>query len=580
MATELKLPDVGENVDKATVVRVLVGEGDSLDKTTSVLEIETDKATLEVPAGVNGRVVAVKVKEGDQVNVGQVVMMIDTDGTAAQPAAPNNDKPAESKAAPAPEPKAAPEPAPQEAAPQAAAEDGNTGAVENRELKLPDVGENVAQATVVRVMVGPGDPVEKGQAVLEIETDKASLEVPSDVEGRVVSVSVKEGDKVAVGQTIMVIAASAGGARRRPAPVAQPADQATDQPMSSTQAAPARGSAAVEAPSPDAAPAGGEAPATPLRSAPAVGYGRDLPSQPVPAAPSVRRLAREIGVDIREVKGTGPGGRISIDDVKAHAKQRAGEAKRSTGGAGLPPAPKLPDFASWGEIERQPLSGIRKVISERLGYAWVAIPHVHQHDKADITDLEAFRQEVNRRAGKDQAKLTMTAILLKLSAMLLRRYPVFNASYDPDAQELILKKYVHIGIAVDTPRGLVVPVIRDVDKKTARELAAEVDAAGKRARDGKLTPDEMKGGTFTISNLGGIGGTSFNPIINHPEVAILGVARSQTELVLRDGRPVERLMLPLCVAYDHRVIDGADGARFISDMTRALANPYNLLLDF
>jgi pyruvate dehydrogenase E2 component (dihydrolipoamide acetyltransferase) len=457
------------------------------------------------------------------------------------------------------------------------------------EFKLPEVGENIEKASVVSVMVAVGDFVQKGQSVLEIETDKATLEVPSGVEGRVTAIAVGPGDPVRIGQAILTV--DADGKAPAPAPIVPP-DPAPIRPEPVVAAAMASAVAAtpvVSVPSALSAsldPSAPSAPSNPsatVPSAPAPAMA-PLPGLSVAAAPSVRRLAREIGVAIGEVEGTGPGGRISDEDVKAHAKSRAAAVAvaAGTGAAAGPLAPPepLPDFAKWGEIERQPMSNIRKVISRRLGYAWAAIPHVHQHDKADVTELEAFRREANAHAPKGSAKLTMTAILLKLSAILLRRYPQFNATYDAASQELILKHYVHIGVAVDAPRGLVVPVLRDVDKKSARELAAELEATSAKARDGKLTLEEMRGGTFTISNLGGIGGTSFNPIINWPEVAILGVSRARKELALIDGQPAERLMLPLCVAYDHRVIDGADGARFVAGLTGALANPYRLLVDF
>jgi pyruvate dehydrogenase E2 component (dihydrolipoamide acetyltransferase) len=439
------------------------------------------------------------------------------------------------------------------------------------ELKLPEVGENIEKASIVRVLVAEGDTVEKNQGVLEIETDKATVEVPANVGGKIISIKVKAGEDVRVGQVVLTIDGVAGdGATAKPA-AKEPAKPAAAASAKTTTIAPAAPKAATPpAPSPQPAPA------TRLPGA------RPLTDRPVPAAPSVRRLAREIGVFIAEVQGSGPGGRITMDDVKAHAKRQA-DAARAGGGAAGPAAPPMPDFAQWGEIERQPMTNIRKVIAERMSYAWLTVAHVHQHDKADVTELEQIRKQSNARAekaGGDAPKLTMTAILIKVVASLLKRYPQFNASLDAGKQELVVKKYFNIGVAVDTPRGLVVPVIRDADHKSVVELAGELGAAAARARDGKMTLDDMKGGTFTISNLGGIGGTSFNPIVNWPEVAILGVARTQKELVLEGGKPVERLMMPLCLAYDHRVIDGADGARFIADLSRILSNPHELLFDF
>ena len=303
--------------------------------------------------------------------------------------------------------------------------------------------------------------------------------------------------------------------------------------------------------------------------------------KPVPAAPSVRRLAREIGIDIAQVQGSGPGGRISGDDVKAFSRQLHTESEAPAAPAGSPPvpSPSLPDFSQWGETERQPMSKVRRITAERLSYSWSTIPHVTQFDRADITDLEGWRKQYGKKAEAAGGKLTPTAIILKVAAAALKIFPQFNASVDMAAGEVIYKKYCHIGVAVDTDRGLLVPVVRDVDQKNIIELAVELTQIAQRARERKLAPEDMQGGCFTISNLGGIGGTGFAPIINPPEVAILGVARGAHEPVFADGEFTPRMMLPLSLSYDHRLIDGADGARFLRWLAQALENPFLIALE-
>ncbi len=468
------------------------------------------------------------------------------------------------------------------------------------EIKLPNVGENVASAKIVRVLVHEGDAVKKEQPVVEIETEKATLEVPSESDGTVGRILVHEGDEIQVGQTIMTLDGGAGGAatedkgKVEPAPAAAAASPAAKEAQAEAEQV---GTGPEKPRDPAEAAAAGEAErqrddehkaqvAQP--EATAKFEAASAPSSPddrplAPASPSVRRFAREIGIEISQVEGTGSYGRITAEDVKAYARRAAsgqGPAAPARPAAGGGPAPQpLPDFAKWGEVEAQDLSNIRRVIAQRLSYSWQTVAHVHHQDVADITQLEALRQQRNEQAGKDGVKLTVTAVALKVLARALSKYPAMNSSIDMASGKLILKRYIHIGVAVDTPRGLLVPVIRDVDKKSILDLAAELTAVSKKARDGKLGPDEMKGGTFTITNLGGIGGTQFNPIVNWPEVGILGLSRARKEYVMHEGRPQWRLMLPLCLGYDHRVIDGADGARFARDVAAALSNPLNLLLE-
>ena len=472
------------------------------------------------------------------------------------------------------------------------------------EFKLPELGENVEKGDVVRVLVSAGDTIGVDQPVLELETDKATIEVPSTLAGKIADVKVKAGDKVTVGQVVLVVepqgAAAAAPAQPSPAPAPAKAPAAPHDPAASderqkmaTAAATTEGesTAPVAAPAkPQAKPAevvdisAGRA-AQPSRASDAPGAapaanvaarqsaGLEL-APPVPAAPSVRRFARELGIDIGAVPGTGPGGRIGPDDVKQHVRTIvSGPAGRALGASAMP----LPDFSKWGEVEVKPMSNIRRKTAEQLSVAWQA-PHVTQHDKADITALEAFRAAHAARVERAGGKLTVTAILLKICALALQRFPQFAASPDMANDAIVYKKYCHIGVAVDTPNGLLVPVIRDADKKTIAQIAADLAGLSQRAREKKLSLDDMSGGVFSISNLGGIGGTAFTPIVNQPEVAILGVSRSAREPVWVDGQFVPREMLPLSLSYDHRVIDGADAARFLRFIVEALEQPLTMVL--
>jgi pyruvate dehydrogenase E2 component (dihydrolipoamide acetyltransferase) len=475
---------------------------------------------------------------------------------------------------------------------------------------LPELGENVTAGDVVRVLVSPGDAVVKDQAVLELETDKATIEVPSSVAGTVKDVRVKQGERIKVGQVVLTVedgaaakastAASAAAATPvddKPKP--QPADAAAAGGMSQKATAevardssPSASAAAAKKGAAERQTGRAEQPAAqqtesvskPKRGevvdisrgtrAPQAPAAEEMPEGPAaPAAPSVRRLARELGVDIARVNGSGPGGRISAEDVQGYVRT----ALSSGTGGGVPAAP-LPDFSRWGVVERKPMSNIRRKTSEHLGHAWNAIPHVTQHDKADITALEALRKQYAARAEQGGGKLTVTAIALKIAAAALRKFPQFNASVDTSRSEIVFKGAVHIGVAVDTARGLLVPVIRDVDRKGIIELSAELASVSEKARNGKLSLEEMQGGSFTITNLGGIGGTSFTPIVNWPEVAILGISRGSYEPVYNGQNFEPRLMLPLSLSYDHRVIDGADGARFLRWVADAFEQPFVLAL--
>jgi pyruvate dehydrogenase E2 component (dihydrolipoamide acetyltransferase) len=461
---------------------------------------------------------------------------------------------------------------------------------------IPNLGDGIKGGDVLNVLVKVGDTVAKDQNVLELETDKATIEVPSSVAGTVTEVKVKAGDKVTIGQTVLVLTGSAAAAPPAPAqapaqaqaqaPASAPAKASPEQVASLDVAPEAPVSAATPGPSfggktGDSKPKGsgpgelvdfsrGARPAAP--AAPPAADARPA----APAAPSVRRLARQLGIDIHGVDGSGPGGRISADDVLAHAKQVI--AAPRSGGAGAP-AVALPDFAKWGPIERQPMRAIRRKTAEHMVASWTGVPHVTQHDKADVTDLEAMRQKFGKGLeAQSKGKLTVTAVALKVAAAALKAFPQVNASVDMAGEAVILKQYVHIGVAVDTDRGLLVPVIRDVDRKGVLELAVELGQLAEKARAGKLSMDEMQGGCFTITNLGGIGGTSFTPIVNQPEAAILGMSRSRMEPVWQDGQFMPRLMLPLSLSYDHRIVDGADGIRFLRYIVDRLEHPFLLAL--
>jgi pyruvate dehydrogenase E2 component (dihydrolipoamide acetyltransferase) len=503
------------------------------------------------------------------------------------------------------------------------------------EVKLPELGENIESGDLVKVLVKVGDQVEKDQAIVELETDKATIEVPSPAAGKVSAVHVKEGQKLKVGDAILSLEDGAGGktdagpaAKEEAAPAEEeqpaPAAKQEEAPVEKTASAPPAKSApakgekpkaegkrapessemsksaepaaaaeegpegvpAVEAPASDSEaeaksaktesaqgkselPAVARYPVSPSRAP----VGGRSPAD-IPAAPSVRQLAREIGVDITQVEGTGAGGRVTPDDVKHHARERG----RAAGSSAAQPSVPLPDFSKWGPVDRQPMTAVRRATARQMGYAWT-IPHVTQNDKADITSVEKLRERFARKAEAAGGKLTMTAIALKVVASAIKAFPKFASSLDLGKEEIILKKYVHIGVAVDTDRGLLVPVVRDVDHKNIIELSVELSQVAQRARDKKLAPGEMEGGVFTITNLGGIGGTFFSPIINAPQVAILGMARAQQEPVYVDGQFQPRLMLPLSLSYDHRVIDGAEAARFLRWLSEAFEQPFLLALE-
>ncbi len=548
MAIDIKLPELGENIDSADVLNVLVKSGDKIEKDQGVIEIETDKATIEVPATASGTVKEILIKSGDKIKVGQIILKVDDGGTngKAAPAPKSGEKKIEAKKE---EPKAAAKPV---SVP--AAKSGKSKVVD---MALPELGENIESADVLNVLVKTGGKIEKDQGVIEIETDKATIEVPATVSGRVVEVLVKPGEKAKVGQTLIRVETTETAAESAPVIEEVPVKETPAQIAESKSVAPKGERESILPSERDQQP--------PVQKGAA------------PAAPSVRRLARELGADINQVTGTGPAGRISMEDVKAYVKNLS-EGKINAPSTGVKQE-QLPDFSKFGEVERKPMSNIRAKTAEHLSYAWSSIPHVTQHDNADITELEKVRKTFNPKIEKAGGKLTVTSILLKVVTSAMKVFPQFNSSIDTEKKEIIFKKYFNVGVAVDTEHGLIVPVIKNVDRKNLAELSVELNTIAEKARIRKTSLEELQGGCFTITNLGGIGGTSFTPIINSPEVAILGVSRSSHQPVLIDGKFEPRLILPLSLSYDHRIIDGADAARFLRWVCEALEQPMKVLIE-
>ncbi|AIO66993.1 dihydrolipoyllysine-residue acetyltransferase [Burkholderia oklahomensis] len=535
-AIEVKVPDIGDYKD-VPVIEVLVKPGDAVEPEQSLVTLESDKATMDVPSPVGGMVKEVKVKVGDAVSEGSLIVLLDGAQAAAKPAQANG------VAAPAAQP------APAAAAPAAAAPAAAGGGTV--EVKVPDIGD-YKDVPVIEIAVKVGDTVEKEQSLVTLESDKATMDVPSPAAGVVKDIKVKVGDAVSEGSLIVVL-------------------ESTGSAASAPQAA-APAPAAASAPAPAAAPAAAPAPAA---------SGEYRASH---ASPSVRKIARELGVDVSRVQGTGPKGRITKEDVTAFVKgvmtgQRAAPAAAAAPAGGgelnLLPWPKI-DFTKFGPVDAKPLSRIKKISGANLHRNWVMIPHVTNNDEADITELEALRVQLNKEHEKAGVKFTMLAFVIKAVVAALKKFPTFNASLDGD--NLVFKQYYHVGFAADTPNGLVVPVIRDADKKGLVDIAKEMSELSKAAREGKLKPDQMQGGCFSISSLGGIGGTNFTPIINAPEVAILGLSRSATKPVWDGKQFVPRLTLPLSLSYDHRVIDGAEAARFNAYLASLLGDFRRVIL--
>lgn len=556
------VPDIGSDED-VDVIEVLVQEGDSVDVDQSLITVESDKASMEIPSSHAGIVKSITVKLGDKVRQGSVVLELSAAGET--PAAP---APKAEAAAPAAAATAAEEPA---AAPASVEASASQTVI----VQVPDIGD-ANDVDVIEVLVSVGDQIEVDQSIITLETDKASMEVPSTQAGVVQKLLVKVGDKISQGGDILELTISA--AKAAPAPAAK-AEAAAPAPAAAT---------ASSAPVVASAGAGAMASEPPQRQSPTSAFAdSNVPLRNLPhASPSVRKFARELGVDLNLVQGSGSKGRIKPEDVRNFVKQAlagGASAQGATSSAAVSgdfqvlPWPKV-DFTRFGEVEAQPLSRIKKISGANLHRNWVMIPHVTNNDLADITGLEAFRQQLNAEGKKsgESVRLTMLAFIIKACVAALKKYPEFNASLDGDT--LVLKKYFNIGFAADTPNGLVVPVIKDADKKGIMEIAQETGELAGLARDGKLSAAQMQGGCFTISSLGGIGGTDFTPIINAPEVAILGVSRSTMQPVWNGKEFEPRLMLPLSLSYDHRVIDGAAAARFNAYLGQLLADFRRIVL--
>jgi len=591
---EARVPDIGGH-DNVPVIEVLVKAGDRVEKEQSLVTLESDKATMEVPAPFAGVVKEVKLKVGDEVSEGALIATIEAEGAAAAPTPARAESPApRASAAPAsPAGYRVRDAAVEESTPAMlpAAPPAVGGDV--REARVPDIGGH-GNVPVIEVLVKAGDSVAKDQSLITLESDKATMEVPAPFAGTVKEVKLKVGDEVSEGAVIALIEATgAAGAPVQGAPTPAPAP-AAPAPVGSPDSQSATGlpvsSGGPKAETP--APAGGRGvqPGSvaegDIRPQPRAPFDAKIvmPGDAPYASPAVRAFARELGVDVAQVKGSGRGGRIQREDVSAYVKHalasgarpvQGGASAGAVGGLSLLPWPKV-DFAKFGPVEEKPLTRIQKISGANLARNWAMIPHVTQHEDADITELEAFRKKL----GEENKELKVTPLVFQIKAVVaaLKQFPQFNASLDATGEKLILKKYFHIGIAVDTPDGLVVPVIRDCDQKGLLDLARELGEISKKAREKKLGPAEMSGGCFSISSLGGIGGTAFTPIVNAPEVAILGVSRAQIKPVWNGKDFAPRLMLPLSLSYDHRVIDGALAARFAAFLANQLGDIRRLLL--
>ena len=571
MKKELKIPNLGENIASAEVLKILVKVGDKVEKEQSVLEISSDKATLEVPADISGVVKEISINEGDSVSEGQTIFILEdeTSGEVAPPAEPVAEEKSELVTQ-----ENTSEPKEEQALTESTeteSSDQNSG---KTQFLLPNLGENIAAAEVLKILVKVGDKLEKDQSVLEISSDKATLEVPSDISGTIKSINIKEGDSVKEGDLILELEANSTQAKSE-APKAEPAK--TQAPVNS-QAVKVNSDEVKE--EVKAKQAEASEITTQALSQNNVARSKDV----APAAPSVRRFAREIGIDINSVKGTGEAGRISLEDVKTYSKEvnksRSANVAVSSGSSSISGYKEnLPDFSKWGEVSKEPMNNVRFKTAQHLTYAWNTIPHVTHFEKIDITDLEKLRKNYAKKVEAAGGKLTMTSILLKIVSSALKVFPKFASSIDLDNKEIIYKNYIHLGLAVDTDRGLLVPVIRDTDKKNITQISIEVGQMAQKARDKKLSLDDMQGAVFTISNLGGIGGVGFTPVVNSPEVAILGVSQSNYEPVYINGVFEPKLIMPLSLSYDHRVIDGADAARFMKWLKEAIENPFLLILE-
>jgi pyruvate dehydrogenase E2 component (dihydrolipoamide acetyltransferase) len=563
MATELIVPALGEGVEGGKVLGIEVSVGDTLTEGQTLFELETGKATVEVPAPADGVLESLTVSEGDDVSVGDKIGSLSggaddaeeseeedtSEETGEEPAASQEDEATEEESDASDE--------------EDTGESGEdtSGEASEQQIEVPALGEGVEGGTVVSIAVSEGDEVSEGQTLFELETGKATVEVPAPAKGTLQSLSVEEGQEVKVGDQVGTLMGSSAAAPAAKQPSKKKESSTASKSAKKEQSKPASSSSSP-APAPMAAAA-------------------ERPEHsPIPASPSVRKFAREIGVDINQVPGNGPRGRIRMEDVKAWSKQlhQQGSAPAPAAAAPVKKVP-LPDFSSFGEIERESMNAIRKMTVEHMDNCWSTIPHVTQFDDADVTDLEALRKSFQPKAEKAGTKLTMTAMLIKIMGSALKAFPNFNASIDTEKEEIIFKKYINVGCAVDTPKGLVVPVIRGVDSLNMIEISKELGEMAGSMRDGKINPSMLQGGCITLSNLGGLSGKHFTPIVNGPEVAILGVGRASMKPVWNGSEFEPRLMMPLSLSYDHRLIDGADGTRFLRWIVDAIEQPLLISLE-
>jgi pyruvate dehydrogenase E2 component (dihydrolipoamide acetyltransferase) len=538
---EVRVPDIGDFSD-VEVIEILVAPGDTVAAEDSLITLESDKASMEIPAPAAGTIRDLKIQLGDKLSEGDIIALLEAseaiDVAANENGAGDAAPPVRARHTPTP--------------------------LGSYDVQIPDIGD-FDGVEVIELLVQPGDKVLVDDSLITLESDKASMEIPSPRAGTVKALHVKIGDKVAEGQLIVTLEVAVGEVDTQPQP------------------APAESARPAPAPAAPAPVATDTEPLETIRRASPTSHIEDAGFHRAHASPAVRRFARELGAELSRIQGTGRKNRILKEDVKAFVKQSltasaggAGQAA-AVGGAGIPPMPEV-DFSKWGEVEVRELKRIQKLSGAHLHRAWLNVPHVTHHDEADITELEAFRQSLKKEAERKGVRITLLAFIMKALTRTLQEYPHFNASLSADGASLIVKKYIHLGIAVDTKNGLVVPVFRDVDRKSVFELAEEMGEVSARARDGKLKPDEMQGGCMSISSLGGIGGTAFAPIVNAPEIAILGVARSRMTPVWNGKEFVPRLMQPLDLSYDHRVIDGAEAARFVAYLAALLGDMRRTLL--
>lgn len=542
--TTLKIPDLGGS-SNVEVIEVLVSEGDSVEKEQALIVLETDKATMEIPAEEEGTVTGVLVKVGDKVSQGDDFLELDSASSGDSSAQSSDSDDSESNSDTASEAETSDEPAESKEA---------AGSGESKTIPIPDLGGS-KDVEVIEVSVRVGEEIDEEQSVITLETDKASMEIPAGVAGTVEEILIKMGDKVSEGDP-MVVVKTAATAKQESKPAPASSSESKDK-------------------KPESAPASTASQSTPAKSnaAPAMSAVAASPSKQVHAGPAVRKIAREFGVDLALVAGSGPKGRVLKEDVQAFVKERV-NGPATAGGTGIPAVPEV-DFSQFGPVTTEALNNIKRATARSMTTAWLNVPQVTQFDHADITGLEAFRKEQN---ANGDVRYSIVPFVLKAIAKLLKEFPTFNASLAPDGESLVMKGYVHIGVAVDTPKGLLVPVIRDVDQKSVTEITQELGNKASLAREGKLSLKDMQGGCFSLSSLGGIGGTAFTPIVNPPEVAILGLSRSEMKPVWDGSEFVPRLMLPLSLSYDHRVIDGAEAARFSQRLVSYLEDMRQLLM--